>query len=87
MKIQYANDEEKKVILLKNKDKYLIEEQNLVNGNFLIFSNVPVLENEYNLILEKSDLEKVAMAEAIVDLNNEIEILKEKINKLEKEGK
>ena len=40
-----------------------------------------------NISEEAVDEEKVAMAEAIVDLNSELEILKEKINKLEKEGK
>ncbi|NEZ47847.1 hypothetical protein FDF74_11710 [Clostridium niameyense] len=84
MKIRYENNKEKKEILLTNKDKHLIEEQNLVNGNFLIFSNTPILENEYKLILEKSDLEKVAVAEAIVDLNNRILELENKL--LEKEG-
>lgn len=40
-----------------------------------------------NISEEAVDEEKIAMAEAIVDLNSELEILKEKINKLEKEGK
>lgn len=41
-KYEFKNDTEKNVILNDNKEKFLIEEQYLLNGNFLIFSDIPV---------------------------------------------
>ena len=39
IKLQYINLIERSSILESNKDKYLIEEQNITEGNFLIFSD------------------------------------------------
>jgi hypothetical protein len=38
-KIQYENQGERAQILESNKNKFLIEEQNLIEGNYLIFSD------------------------------------------------
>lgn len=45
-KYQYKDDTERQSILNKNKNKYLIEEQNITEGNFLIFSDIKPLENQ-----------------------------------------
>lgn len=47
-KFQYTTQDEKTAILNNNKDKILIEEQNITEGNFLIFSDVKPLENQLN---------------------------------------
>jgi hypothetical protein len=36
---QYNNDDEKIQIIAENEDKHLIEEQKLINGNFLVFAD------------------------------------------------
>lgn len=38
-KYSYTNDAEKQTILNVNKDKFLIEEQIITEGNFLLFSD------------------------------------------------
>ncbi|PRR85945.1 hypothetical protein [Clostridium luticellarii] len=63
-KFEYKTDEEKTNILNQNKDKVLIEEQNLFTGNFLIFSDVKPLENQ---ISELQDNQLILM-NAIADL-------------------
>lgn len=44
-KVEYTNQAGKQKVLDLNKGKYLVEEQNLTEGNFLIFSDVPSLED------------------------------------------
>lgn len=63
-KFQYTTDEEKTTILNNNKDKILIEEQNITEGNFLIFSDVKPVENQ---ISELQDNQLILM-NAIADL-------------------
>jgi hypothetical protein len=43
-KFQYSDEADRQVKLNANLDKYLIEEQNITDGNFLIFSDTPTLE-------------------------------------------
>ncbi|MBV4424931.1 hypothetical protein [Clostridium tyrobutyricum] len=47
-KFQYKTDDEKINILNQNKDKILIEIQNITEGNFLIFSDIKPLNNQLN---------------------------------------
>lgn len=61
-KYEYKNDIERKAIIDNNKDKYLIEEQNITEGNFLVFSDIKPLEyqlqelnNATNQILLKQE--------------------------------
>ncbi|WP_019849833.1 hypothetical protein [Desulfitobacterium sp. PCE1] len=44
-KIQYTDQINRQEILDANKDKILIEEQNIVEGNFLVFSDTPNIED------------------------------------------
>lgn len=39
--LQYKNEEERLALLQDNLDKYLLEERNIEEGNFLVFSDVP----------------------------------------------
>lgn len=57
IKIQYQNETDRDGIIALNTDKSLIEEQNITEGNFLIFTDTPRVEEqvaqlkEDNLIL------------------------------------
>ncbi|WP_018213735.1 hypothetical protein [Desulfitobacterium hafniense] len=39
-KIQYISEQDRKSVIDSNPNKVLIEEQNIIEGNFLIFSDV-----------------------------------------------
>lgn len=43
---KYRNDDERAIILDENKDKYLIKEKNITEGNFLVFTDVKPIEIE-----------------------------------------
>ncbi len=43
---EYTTQEERTGILENNQDKYLIEERNIREGNFLIFTDVKPIEME-----------------------------------------
>lgn len=38
IKVQYSNAADREMAILNHKDKQLVEEQNISDGNFLIFS-------------------------------------------------
>jgi hypothetical protein len=45
VKIPYINNTDRERIIAENQEKYLIEEQNITEGNFLIFSDeIPIYE-------------------------------------------
>jgi hypothetical protein len=45
-KYQYIDDASRAALITANSDKVLIEEDNITEGNFLIFSDVVPLENQ-----------------------------------------
>ena len=45
-KYQYTDSIDRQTIIDSHKDKILIEEQNITEGNFLIFSDIKPLENQ-----------------------------------------
>ncbi|PKL00077.1 MAG: hypothetical protein CVV56_08155 [Tenericutes bacterium HGW-Tenericutes-1] len=55
-KIQYNTQEERNVIVNKNLSLFLIEEQNITEGNFLVFSDLKPLELLLNDIRNNTDL-------------------------------
>jgi|LSQX01.2.fsa_nt_gb hypothetical protein len=55
-KFQYENQEERNQLIQSNSDKYLIEEQNIIDGNFLIFTDTPRLEDNIQDIKNNTDL-------------------------------
>lgn len=67
-KHQYTSEVEREELLLGNADKRLIEEQNISDGNFLIFTDEPyapdVNQRVSTLEQDKSILE-LALAESI----------------------
>lgn len=68
LKFSFNTEKDKLIILENNKDKYLIEEQYLLNGNFLVFSDTPTIE-----ILQQEQGKKISILEA------ENEVLKEEL--------
>ena len=61
-KHQYSNAEEREDIINQNASKFLLEEQNITEGNFLIFSDEATLEIE---ILQLK--QNIASLEQVVD--------------------
>ena len=55
-KVQYQTLEERDNLINQHRDYILIEEQNLITGNFLIFSNVPRIEDQVTNISNTVDL-------------------------------
>lgn len=55
-KYQYTDSEDRQTILNSNSNKILIEDQNIFEGNFLIFSDVKPLEMQLNEIKNNTDL-------------------------------
>lgn len=44
-KFQYQNDAQRNDLIARNSDKFLIEEQNIIEGNFLVFTDeAPIIE-------------------------------------------
>jgi hypothetical protein len=55
-KIQYSDLVERQLKIDENKDKMLIEEQNITEGNFLIFTDIKPIENQLNDIKNNTDM-------------------------------
>lgn len=51
-KFQYTSDAEKQTLIANNADKIIVEEQNITEGNFLIFSDGPRLEEQLSQLKE-----------------------------------
>ncbi|MGL5718839.1 MAG: hypothetical protein ACRCX2_37905 [Paraclostridium sp.] len=68
-KYEFSNEEEREIIISKNTDKYLICEDRIIEGNFLIYSDIKTVE-----ILQEEQAYKISILEA------ENATLKEKIN-------
>jgi len=49
-KYQYLNGLERDRILTDNPDKRLLEVQNITEGNFLVFTDEPVVPDEYTVL-------------------------------------
>jgi len=54
-KYQYLNDLERDKILTDNPDKRLLEVQNITEGNFLVFTDEPVVPDEYTVLSGQVD--------------------------------
>jgi len=56
IKFQYFTNSEREEIINNNSSLYLIEEQNIIDGNFLIFSDSPLdLETRKNIVLPEEE--------------------------------
>lgn len=55
-KYQFQNETEKQNIIKTNKNKILIEEDNITEGNFLIFSDTKPIEMQLKELKETVDI-------------------------------
>ncbi|WP_353853162.1 hypothetical protein [Dehalobacter restrictus] len=53
---QYSSEDERQSLLTQNSGLYLIEEKNIKDGNFLIFSDVQRIEDRLASIEDTQDL-------------------------------
>jgi hypothetical protein len=70
-KYQYTTPEERESIISQNAHLFLIEEQNLITGDFLIFSNSPTEVKEIEVVKETIVLSKEefdALQTQVIDL-------------------
>lgn len=67
-KYEYKTDDERTNVISQNKDKTLIEEQNIIEGNFLIFSDVKPLENQLKDLQDN----QLILMNAVADLYTQI---------------
>lgn len=56
-KFQYKSNSERESIIATNDNKFLIEEQNIKEGNFLIFSDEPLPEKVVYVNIPEKELE------------------------------
>lgn len=69
---EYSNADERKSIIEDNRDKYLITEKNIKEGNFLIFSDTRDIEMQ----VEQLQVDNTILLMAITDLYEDIQTLK-----------
>ncbi len=66
-KFEYLTSDERNGIIANNSDKYLVEEQNILEGNFLIFSDVaPEIENTF--AIEEQILSETQYQTALLEM-------------------
>lgn len=67
-KYQYATSGERASLIENNADKYLVEQQEITEGNFLIFSDIKPVEiiHEATKMVENADL--IALQQAQLDI-------------------
>ncbi|BDH62301.1 hypothetical protein MTP04_24310 [Lysinibacillus sp. PLM2] len=72
IRIQYVSQEDRDSIIAQHSDKILLAEENLIDGNYLIFGDEPrpvqkvytqVDEEEFNKIQFENEVNKQAIAE------------------------
>lgn len=63
-KVEYASLDERQILIATHNDKYLLEEQNIKEGNFLIFTDKKPTEIEIEEI--KKDVKEVAVTTAYI---------------------
>lgn len=63
-KFEYKSEEEKLALIVTHGDKYLVEEQNIIEGKFLVFANdlpkvyLSVPEEEFDTLKQENTLLK-----------------------------
>lgn len=72
IKIQYTDENERRTIIEANVDKYLIEEHNIQEGNFLIFSDSPRLEERIEKIEQQIQNDNIIKFEVLATIYEEI---------------
>lgn len=55
-KIQYTDSTDRQAKLTANADKFLIEEQNITEGNFLIFTDIEPVDSKVTGLQDNFDI-------------------------------
>ena len=77
-KFEFKKEEEKHKILQDNSDKFLIKIEEITQGNFLTFSDIPTLQ-----ILQQEQGEKISILEAENKaIKEELSITQDAVNEL-----
>lgn len=75
IKEEYSNKEEREMIINKHRDKYLIEEQNITEGNFLVFMDVRPVEIEIEELKLQNDMLLIGLADTYETQQNNSDML------------
>ncbi|MCI1615971.1 hypothetical protein [Heyndrickxia oleronia] len=67
-KFQYSTPQERERILEDNASKILIEEQNIAEGNFLIFSDAPIEKEVEFVNIPQSEIDSIKQSIAELSL-------------------
>ena len=80
-KFEYKNITDRAAILKEHSDKFLIKEQNLIEGNYLIFSDEQPIDNQVKQLQKVNDelmqMNLIAL-EGVAILNEEVQQIKNK---------
>lgn len=68
-KYQYKDNTERQSVLDSHKGKYLVEEQNITDGNFLIFSDIKPTEDKFKDLQDNQLIVMNAIADLYSSLN------------------
>jgi len=66
-KFEYHDNDERQSIIDEHSDKFLIEEQNITEGNFLIFSDVPNMVLETEIATQKEQLTQIKKGQVVTN--------------------
>jgi hypothetical protein len=81
-KFDYKNDIEREVILRTNSSLFLIEEQNIIDGNFLIFVDVQPQQEDLSLKIRINTVSEYLSQDISSITDIEDYILKKELNNL-----
>lgn len=71
-KFQYKTVDERNEIISENNDKFLIEEQNLFEGNFLVFSDIKPIDLIINEIEKNQRYDSLIQFEVLATIYEEL---------------
>lgn len=63
LKIEYQDEKDREAILEEYAHLYFIEDQNIYEGNFLVFTDVKPIEIEINELKQENIMNMIAMTE------------------------
>ena len=76
--IEFINNEDKEKIIKNNIDKFLLEEKYLINGNFLVFSDIPTSE----ILIEEQGNKISILTEENEKLKQELALTQDAVNEI-----
>lgn len=65
-KYEYKDNDERQALIEKNKTLFLIEEQNITEGNFLVFCDTQPVQQQVQVIVKEDDLEELKQKQTLM---------------------